>query len=156
QHRSMLVSGKGGHERVVPITEESWTLLIAHVHEMESPVVRSGHTLPETATRWRGQLVDLENGQPSMRAAGLHDSAHALLHTSASDCLENGADIREVQSVLGHRFLATTEIYSSSCRASTASRSHRRPPIPTSRRDQYRAARRGGHRAREARACPIF
>lgn len=46
-----------------------------------------------------------------MRAAGLTETAHALRHTAASDVLKGGAHLRDVQTMLGHASLSTTQAY---------------------------------------------
>jgi site-specific recombinase XerD len=91
--RTALVRGKGGHERLVPISDETWTLidLVAE--------------LPRTP-RAVGDLV-----AGVMARAGVRSSGHALRHTALTDMYEHGADVREVQAMAGHQSLATTDVY---------------------------------------------
>ena len=46
-----------------------------------------------------------------MHTAGVDDSGHALRHTAATDMLRAGANVRDVQAVLGHASIATTGRY---------------------------------------------
>ena len=47
----------------------------------------------------------------AMHSAGIHETAHSLRHTMASDSLRNGAHLRDVQAALGHSLLETTQRY---------------------------------------------
>lgn len=108
--RIMLVRGKGGHERVLPVSEESWGALIEYLTERPAyagPLVRSYNDphrgidasyISTLVARW-------------LRAAGVEATAHALRHTAASDMLRNGAHLRDVQAALGHVSLSTTQRY---------------------------------------------
>jgi integrase/recombinase XerD len=108
--RSMLVHGKGGHERALPLSGETWDALVAYLGEWPAhtgPLVRS-YNDPS-----RG--ITPEHVRHLMRAAfadaGIDASGHALRHTCATDMLLGGAHIRNVQAALGHANLATTSRY---------------------------------------------
>lgn len=114
--RLMLVRGKGGHERVLPITDETWEALAAYLDDEAAPagpLIRShldgrSPIPPERVS----QLV-----AGWMRRAGIKQarrdgrSAHALRRTAATDMLRGGAALHDVQAVLGHTSLATTSRY---------------------------------------------
>jgi site-specific recombinase XerD len=114
--RTARVVGKGGHERFLPLSEETWRALEAYLQEhpaTSGPLVRS------YLQEWRGLAADTISGMVSnwMSEAGIKRyardgvSAHALRHTSATDMLRAGAHLRDVQHALGHAHLATTETY---------------------------------------------
>lgn len=108
--RVMLVRGKGGHERVLPITEEAWSAMADYLGEHPAsagPLIRSYNhpgrgITPGTVSR----LTSIW-----MHSAGVPDSGHALRHTAATDMLRAGANVRDVQAVLGHASIATTGRY---------------------------------------------
>lgn len=108
--RVMLVSGKGGHQRVLPVSAESWSALQEYLAEWPAaagPVVRSyndAHRPLDAA-----YVSTLVAGW--MRDAGVPATAHALRHTAASDMLKSGAHLRTVQAALGHASLSTTQRY---------------------------------------------
>jgi integrase/recombinase XerD len=116
--RFLLVRGKGGKERVVPLSPPSREALTAYL------AVRK-HFLPEGATsrflfpsRGRdGFLTRQRCGQLLKElalAANLDParlSPHVLRHAFASHLLDHGADLRSVQQMLGHADIATTQIY---------------------------------------------
>lgn len=115
------VSGKGGVDRVVYPSEETADALRVWINERGSwpgplicrsgPGGRLGAQTPMTPTRI-GQLVT-----GWLRDAGLksmpHDGVggHALRHTAATELLRAGANIRVVQSALGHASITTTARY---------------------------------------------
>lgn len=116
RRRTVLVRGKGAHERLLPLTTTTWRALTDYLTRFPAttgPLVRSYHRSRRGITPDHvGRLVS-----DWMSAAGVKRrpwdgvSAHALRHTAASDVLEGGAHIRDVQAMLGHASLATTEVY---------------------------------------------
>jgi integrase/recombinase XerD len=117
--RFVLVRGKGGRERVVPLSEPGRQALAAyldcraHFLSEARPVSRwlfpsrggGGHL-----TRQRcGQLLKEVALKAGFDPARL--SPHVLRHAFASHLLDHGADLRSVQQMLGHADIATTQIY---------------------------------------------
>jgi site-specific recombinase XerD len=115
----MLVTGKGGHQRVLPISDETLGYIRRYLAECPAsagPLIRSA---PNSRHPGRalspGYISNLMSEW--MSAAGIKQrpydgvSAHALRHTAATDVLRNGAHIRDVQAFLGHASLSTTARY---------------------------------------------
>ncbi len=112
--RTLLVRGKDGHERLLPVPLRVAAALSAvRVRGNTGPVVTSklvpGQAIqPETVGQIAGRIL---------RDAGVKHApydgvaGHALRHTCASDVLDGGADIRTVQAMLGHADLSSTSIY---------------------------------------------
>jgi integrase/recombinase XerD len=116
--RFLLVSGKGGKERVVPLSEPGRVALRAYLE------CRSVFLPDSRPSRWlfpsrgrAGHLTRQRCGQLLKElaiAAGLNPvrlSPHVLRHAFASHLLDHGADLRTVQQMLGHADIVTTEIY---------------------------------------------
>lgn len=116
--RFLVISGKGGRERVVPLSEPSRAALSAYVECRERflPASRPSRWLFPSRGR-AGHLTRQRTGQLLKGvaiAAGLDPdrfSPHVLRHAFASHLLDHGADLRSVQQMLGHADIATTQIY---------------------------------------------
>jgi site-specific recombinase XerC len=110
----LLVHGKGGHERILPVplqVRRALEKLLADNPRATGPLIlnRWGERLSTAAiTRFVGEALT-EAG--IKRHAFDRASAHALRHTCASDTLDACHDLRVVMQLLGHQSLATTSIY---------------------------------------------
>lgn len=114
--RMFTVRGKGGHERIVPLTEKARAAVAAHVAaRADSGVADSPWLFPSfgdsghlTRQAFARDLKDLavRAGIPAGKI-----SPHVVRHAFASHLLQNGADLRVVQQLLGHADISTTQIY---------------------------------------------
>jgi integrase/recombinase XerD len=116
--RFLIVRGKGGKERVVPLSPPSRQALAAYLEargRVLPPGDRSRWLFPSRSaaghlTRQRcGQLLKELALDAGLDPARL--SPHVLRHAFASHLLDHGADLRSVQQMLGHADIATTQIY---------------------------------------------
>lgn len=122
--RMLLVRGKGGKERMVPLSTPArraladWLVLRDKAEELartESGAPPGKHLFPArgaaghmTRQAFHGLLKDLAI------AAGIAPARvtpHVLRHAFASHLLAGGADLRAIQTMLGHADISTTEIY---------------------------------------------
>ena len=119
--RTLLIKGKGGRERIVPLNTSARTALLRYLNLGQDP---AEGVAPMIATRWlfpstsaQGHLTRQRFAQDLKAAAidaGLDParvSPHVLRHAFASHLLDRGADLRAVQQLLGHADISTTEIY---------------------------------------------
>lgn len=114
--RVIAVRGKGGKERLVPIGERARDALNGFAEAArllpgaQSPWLfpafsESGHMTRQSFAR------DLKTLASAARIAPARVSPHVLRHAFASHLLQNGADLRAVQELLGHADIGTTQIY---------------------------------------------
>ena len=119
----VLVRGKGGRERMIPLTDSSrravadWlNLRKTHKNLIAGAAAQSPWLFPsahDPAQHIGRDQVALWLKEMA-RAAGIDPtlvSPHVLRHAFASHLIEGGADLRAVQQMLGHASIATTEIY---------------------------------------------
>ncbi len=114
----VLVRGKGDKERMVPLGVPAQQALQRYLkngreaiaNKQSSPLLFLGATGRRLTRQRIWQLVGkagLASGLPS----GRHASPHMLRHSCATHMVENGADLRTVQTILGHADISTTQIY---------------------------------------------
>jgi integrase/recombinase XerD len=114
----LVVTGKGGRERVAPLSEPSRAALAGYL------VCRDQFLAGSRPSRWlfpsRGRAGHLTRQRAGQLLKGLAIKAgldpdrlspHVLRHAFASHLLDHGADLRSVQQMLGHADIATTQIY---------------------------------------------
>ena len=116
--RFLMVTGKGGRERVVPLCKPSRAALAAYLTSRDRFLTGSRPSRWLFPSRGRaGHLTRQRAGQLLKELAvkaGLDPerlSPHVLRHAFASHLLDHGADLRSVQQMLGHADIATTQIY---------------------------------------------
>ncbi|MGH7995554.1 MAG: site-specific tyrosine recombinase XerC [Opitutaceae bacterium] len=108
--------GKGGKDRVVPVGEHAWHWVERYLSECRPRLEVSAreYALFLTGYGERFSAGSLGNWvRVTMKAAGIDrtGSCHLLRHSCATHMLENGADIRFIQQLLGHAKLDTTQVY---------------------------------------------
>ncbi len=118
------VRGKGGKERIVPLGEPAIEATSEWLEHGRPLLVKPGRSSEALFLSRRGSAMTRQNFFTRLRGIALRAgiprervSPHVLRHAFATDLLEGGADLRAVQSMLGHADLATTQIYTHVSRA---------------------------------------
>ncbi|ETZ36044.1 tyrosine recombinase XerD [Mycobacterium sp. MAC_080597_8934] len=117
QARSVLLRGKGGKQRLVPIGRPAVAALDAYLVRGRSELARRGRGTPAIFLNVRGGRLSRQSAwqvlQDAAERAGINSgvSPHMLRHSFATHLLEGGADVRVVQELLGHASVTTTQIY---------------------------------------------
>jgi len=110
------VTGKGNKQRIVPVHPGALRAIAEYVDQARGLLLK-GRTSPALFVTARGGPMTRQGFWASVRVNGkkagiFHNlSPHVLRHTFATHLLEGGADLRSVQTMLGHADLSTTEIY---------------------------------------------
>jgi integrase/recombinase XerD len=120
----LIVKGKGGKERPVPIHDHARDALKAYLTIRETFLLKDGKSSKRIPSKWlfpsyatQGYITRQQFAlllKEVTTEAGLDAkeiSPHRLRHSFASHLLAGGADLRVIQELLGHASLATTEIY---------------------------------------------
>ena len=112
-----VVHGKGGKDRVIPIGPRALAWLVRYLHEVRAACCRDTSDLAVWLRPEDGAPLTVHGLTPRikkyLKAAGLvrKGACHLLRHAMASQLLENGCDVRLIQSILGHSKLDTTALY---------------------------------------------
>ncbi len=114
----ILVHGKGYKERYVPFGHYAKVALERYLHECREPLMDKYHEEHRRVfINHYGKPITSEgieyvlNQVVKKSSLNIHIHPHMLRHSFATAMLNNGADIRSVQELLGHSSLSTTQIY---------------------------------------------
>ena len=115
--RSVLLRGKGGKQRLVPIGRPAIAALDAYLVRGRPDLARRGRGGPALFLNARGGRLSRQSAwqvlQDTAERSGITAavSPHTLRHSFATHLLDGGADVRVVQELLGHASVTTTQIY---------------------------------------------
>ena len=126
QRGLILVLGKGGKERLVPMGDYALEALQRYLKDVRPGIAMADAPSDAVFLSHHGQAMGRHNFWHRIKlhaaAAGIGGtlSPHTLRHAFATHLLNNGADLRSVQSLLGHADLSTTQIYTHVAKARLA------------------------------------
>jgi integrase/recombinase XerD len=107
---SVQVRGKGDKERIVPIGRSAVEALENYVKRGRPELVRAG-LQRSLFLSVRGNALTTQAVWQMVRGVNRNASPHKLRHSCATHMVEHGADLRTVQTLLGHADIATTQVY---------------------------------------------
>jgi integrase/recombinase XerD len=119
----MLVRGKGDKERIVPLGKPAQDALTEYLSQGRPHLLRRNKKNAQNRLATSPFLFIASGGRKLTRqriwqmvgkastASGRHASPHMLRHSCATHMVENGADLRTVQTILGHADISTTQVY---------------------------------------------
>lgn len=116
EERFLRVTGKGNKTRLVPIGEQALSALEQYL-KLERPSLVTPRTSSHIFLSIRGGSLSPDRVRQIVKErakqAGIDQNIypHLLRHCFATHLLENGADLRVIQELLGHADIATTQIY---------------------------------------------
>lgn len=119
-NRTILIKGKGGKERVVPFSENCKEYLLDYAKNLRKKLEQTagertnyfflnskGKKLTNRGLEYIIESISKKAGL----SLGFSLHPHVLRHSFATNLLENGADLRVIQELLGHSSINTTQIY---------------------------------------------
>lgn len=111
----VIVHGKGGKTRVVPLGQEAAAALERYLGRGRAAPAFGGGRRPLFVSRRGRRLLTSDIRRMVVKYCGLagieHASPHMLRHAYATHMLERGADLRAIQELLGHASVSTTQVY---------------------------------------------
>jgi integrase/recombinase XerD len=115
--RTVLLDGKGGKQRLVPVGRPALAALAAYRVRARPALAARGRGTPAVFLNVRGGRLSRQSAwqvlKDTAERAGITApvSPHTLRHSFATHLLEGGADVRVVQELLGHASVTTTQVY---------------------------------------------
>jgi integrase/recombinase XerD len=115
EHRAVVLRGKGGKERIVPVGRPAIAALEAYLVRGRPSLSKRGE--PALFLNVRGGRLSRQSAWQVLvdaaERAGIDKevSPHTLRHSFATHLLDGGADVRVVQELLGHSSVTTTQVY---------------------------------------------
>ena len=113
---SVQVRGKGDKERIVPLHEKAIAALRVYLERGRPELMRAARANGRGLQRAlflsvRGNAMSTQSVWGMVRSVNRNASPHKLRHSCATHMVEHGADLRTVQTFLGHADIATTQVY---------------------------------------------
>ncbi|MBA8824281.1 integrase/recombinase XerD [Saccharopolyspora lacisalsi] len=115
--RTVLLDGKGGRQRLVPVGRPALRALDAYLVRARPTLVDRGGGSAAVFLNSRGTRLSRQSAWNALKTAARRAditeevSPHVLRHSFATHLLEGGADVRVVQELLGHASVTTTQVY---------------------------------------------
>ena len=115
--RTVLLRGKGGKERIVPVGSYAVEAVADYLTRARPGLVAAGKGTPALFLNARGGRLSRQSAwsvlvKAAERAGVTTDvSPHTMRHSFATHLLDGGADVRVVQELLGHASVTTTQVY---------------------------------------------
>jgi integrase/recombinase XerD len=119
EHRTVLLRGKGGKQRIVPVGRPALRAVEDYLVRARPALAARGTGVPALFLNARGGRLSRQSAWHVLRAAAeasgvageVPVSPHTLRHCFATHLLAGGADVRVVQELLGHASVTTTQVY---------------------------------------------
>ena len=107
--------GKGLKERIIPFGNKAKDAINKYLNTRNTIITKYGLNTKKLFIKNNGKFLTRQDVYNFIRKLGekihKHISPHTLRHTFATHLLENGADLRVVQELLGHSDVSTTQLY---------------------------------------------
>ena len=111
----LQTTGKGSKDRIVPLGSKAITAIKNYLPERDYTIKKHRIDTKKLLVNEQGRILTRQDVYNFIRGQGekihKHISPHTLRHSFATHLLENGADLRIVQELLGHSDVATTQLY---------------------------------------------
>ena len=113
--RYIRCTGKGSKERIVPMGKMAALSVAAYMRERDYILQKSGIKTKYLFIKESGKVITRQEVYKFIKKVtervGKSASPHTIRHTFATHLIENGADLRVVQELLGHSDVSTTQLY---------------------------------------------
>jgi integrase/recombinase XerD len=107
----VMVRGKGDKERIVPLGDAAVRAINEYLQRGRSGLLKKKPNLRELFVSTRGTNLTRQWIWELVKEQDHRASPHMLRHSCATHMVEHGADLRSVQTLLGHADIATTQVY---------------------------------------------